>query len=149
MKRCVSSSAAAWSAVHWLGSSVAAASTGADTERLSDAKYSSRPSGRGSAATARAAAARSCSSTPRRLASNGLERLDYRRAVAACPRTRDEVHQLAPPDRRIVTVLGRLVQDGQKTIVEAHWRLVSLGRTLLSPYACVYNALSRYALTIP
>jgi hypothetical protein len=31
-----------------------------------------------------------------------------------------------------VAVFSRLVEDGQQTIVEAHWRLVSFGRTLLS-----------------
>ena len=62
-KRRVSSSASDSSARHWAGSSVAAASTGADTASLSDAKYSSSPSGRGSAATARAGGGAQPSST--------------------------------------------------------------------------------------
>ena len=32
----------------------------------------------------------------------------------------DEVDQLAPTHRRILAVAGRLVEDGQQAIVEAH-----------------------------
>jgi hypothetical protein len=48
-----------------------------------------------------------------------------------------------------MTVLGRLVQDGQQTIVKAHWLFGSFGRTLLLLYASIYNALRRKNITIP
>jgi len=62
---------------------------------------------------------------------------------------RDQVDQLAPADRRIVAVLGRLVEDGQQTIVKTHLPVVSFGRTLLLLYAAIYNALSAENITIP
>jgi hypothetical protein len=61
---------------------------------------------------------------------DGFQRLGDDRAGAERTGARDKIDQLAPPNRRIVTVLGRLVQDGQQTIVKAHWQLVSLGHTL-------------------
>jgi hypothetical protein len=48
-----------------------------------------------------------------------------------------------------VAVLGRLVEDGQQTIVKAHLPVVSFGRTLLLLYAAIYNALSAENITIP
>jgi hypothetical protein len=48
-----------------------------------------------------------------------------------------------------VAVLGRLVEDGQQSIVEAHLPVVSFGRTLLLLYASIYNALSAESLTAP
>jgi hypothetical protein len=48
-----------------------------------------------------------------------------------------------------MAVFGRLVEDSQQSIIEAHWRLVSFGRTLLSLYASIYNALRRNGLTAP
>ena len=60
-----------------------------------------------------------------------------------------QVDQLTPTHRRIVTVFGRLVQDGQQTIVKAHLPVVSFGRTLLLLYASIYNALRRKNITIP
>jgi len=50
---------------------------------------------------------------------------------------------LPPPDRRIVTVFGRQIEDSQQTIVEAHWILVSFRRTLLPLYVSIYHALRR------
>ena len=41
-----------------------------------------------------------------------------------------------------MTVFGRLVQDGQQTIVKAHWLVVSLGRTFLLLYASIYKSLT-------
>ena len=41
-----------------------------------------------------------------------------------------------------MTVFGRLVEDGQQTIVEAHWLVFSLGRTFLLLYASIYNSLT-------
>ena len=77
------------------------------------------------------------------------ERLGNRRATAVRARARDEIHQLTPAYRRIVPILGGLVQDGLQTIVKAHWLFVSLERTLLLLYARVYNALSTQNLTAP
>jgi hypothetical protein len=57
--------------------------------------------------------------------------LGNHRARAARSGARDQVDQLAPAHRSIVTVVSRLVEDGQQSIVEAHWLLVFLGRTLL------------------
>ena len=68
---------------------------------------------------------------------------------AVRPGTRDQVDQLAPPHRRVVAVFGRLVEDGQQTIVETHWLFVSFGRTLLPLYASIYNALRMHALNHP
>jgi hypothetical protein len=78
-----------------------------------------------------------------------LERLGYYWTGAVRSGTRDKVDQLTPSHRRVVAVFGRLVQDGQQTIVETHWLLVSFGRTLLSLYASIYNALRRHGLTAP
>ena len=57
---------------------------------------------------------------PRSLVPNGIKRVDDGRTAAVGAGTRDEVHQLAPAYRRIVPILGRLVQDGLQTIVKAH-----------------------------
>ena len=62
---------------------------------------------------------------------------------------RNEVDKLAPPNRRIMTVFGRLVEYGQQTIVEAHWLEVSFGTHLLSLYGSIYNALRTEKLTAP
>jgi hypothetical protein len=48
-----------------------------------------------------------------------------------------------------MAVLGRLVEDGQQTIVEAHCLFVSFERIPLSLYATIYNALRRDCLTAP
>jgi len=48
-----------------------------------------------------------------------------------------------------VTVFGRLVEDGQQTIVKAHLPVVSFERTFLMLYASIYNALSADKITIP
>ena len=49
-----------------------------------------------------------------------LKRAVDDRARAARPGARDEVDQLTPAHRRIVAVAGRLVEDGQQTIVKTH-----------------------------
>ena len=82
-------------------------------------------------------------------AANGLERVSHNRARTIRPGPGDKIHQLAPTHRRIVTVFGRLVEDGQQTIVKAHLLAVSFGRTLLSLYDTIYNALSMNDLTAP
>jgi hypothetical protein len=46
-----------------------------------------------------------------------------------------------------MTVFGRLVEDGQQTIVKAHLPVVSFGRTLQSLYDIIYNALTMKNLT--
>ena len=76
------------------------------------------------------------------LPANGGERVLDNRASAICTGTSDEVDQLAPANRRIVTVFGRLVENGQQTIVKAHWLVVSLGRTFLLLYASIYKSLT-------
>jgi hypothetical protein len=85
----------------------------------------------------------------RPLIANGLKRLGNDRACAVRSGARNKIDQLAPANRRIVAVFGRLVEDGHQSIVEAHWLLVSFGRTLLSLYATIYNALRRNDLTAP
>jgi hypothetical protein len=66
-----------------------------------------------------------------RLGPDRPERFGDDRAGAVRSGARDQVHQLPPSYRRVVTVFGRLVQNGQQTIVEAHLPVVSFGRTLL------------------
>src|SRR5204863_8248490 len=56
----------------------------------------------------------------RRLLPNGFECLSYYRARAGGTGARDEVDQLAPTDRGVVAVAGRLVQHCQQAIVETH-----------------------------
>ena len=85
----------------------------------------------------------------RRFLTDRGECVGDRGARTVDPRASDQVDQLAPADRRVVTVFGRLVEDGQQTIVKAHLPVVSFGRTLLLLYACIYNALSDENLTIP
>jgi hypothetical protein len=82
-------------------------------------------------------------------AADGLERFGNDGTCTVRSSASDEIHQLAPTHRRIMTVLGRLVQDGQQTIVKAHWLFGSFGRTLLLLYASIYNALRRKNITIP
>jgi hypothetical protein len=82
-----------------------------------------------------------------RLIPDGRERLSDSRTATIRASARNQIHQLTPAYRRIVPILGRLVQDGLQTIVKAHWLFVSLGRTLLLLYASVYNALSFLNLT--
>jgi hypothetical protein len=53
------------------------------------------------------------------LVSNGLQRVRDDWAGAARSGARHQVDELAPPHRRVMTVFGRLVQNGQQTIVEA------------------------------
>jgi hypothetical protein len=48
-----------------------------------------------------------------------------------------------------MAVFGRLIEDGQQTIVEAHVSFCSFGRTLLSLYAPIHNPLSGNLFTIP
>jgi hypothetical protein len=67
----------------------------------------------------------------RRFGPDRLERVDNDGARAVRSGAGDQVHQLPPPHRRVVTVFGRLIEDGQQTIVEAHLPVVSFGRTLL------------------
>ena len=55
-----------------------------------------------------------------------LKRRGDHGAAAVRPRPRDEVDQLAPAHGGVMTVLGRLIEDGQQTIVEAHWLIISL-----------------------
>jgi hypothetical protein len=86
---------------------------------------------------------------PPGLVPDRLQCIGYDRAAAVRPGARDEVDKLPPANRRIVTVFGRLVQNGQQTIVKAHLPGCSFGRTLLSLYARIYNALSGQLLTIP
>jgi len=61
-----------------------------------------------------------------RFALDGLQGLSDDRACTTGAGARNEVDQLAPAHRRVVTVFGRLVEDGQQTIVEAHWLIFSL-----------------------
>ena len=61
-----------------------------------------------------------------RIGSDRLERLDDHRTRRVRAGTCDKVHQLAPADRNIVAVAGRLVQDGQQAIVETHGSSLSL-----------------------
>ena len=68
---------------------------------------------------------------PRRLCADRLERFGGHRAGAVRSRARDKVDQLAPPDRGVMAVLRRLVEDGQQTIVEPH-----LNTRFLAPYPC-------------
>lgn len=64
------------------------------------------------------------------LVADGVEGFGDNEASAIRSSARNEVDQLTPPHRRVVTVLGRLVQNGQQTIVEAHLPGCSFGRTL-------------------
>ena len=119
-KRRVSSSATASSVRHCGGSSVAAASTGAETLSWSDAKYSSRPTGKGRPATAARSRCAEVLVDVRGLRANAVQRLrdDGAGSTRAC--SCDEVDQLPPADGGVVAVASRLVQYGQQAIVETH-----------------------------
>jgi hypothetical protein len=56
----------------------------------------------------------------RRICADRFERLLDRRAGGVGPGARDQVDQLAPADRTVVAVAGRLVQYGQQAIVKTH-----------------------------
>ena len=77
-----------------------------------------------------------------RFPANGGQGVLDDHAPAVATGARDQIDQLPPTDRRIVTVFGRLVEYGQQTIVKAHWLVVSLGRTFLLLYASIYKSLT-------
>src|SRR6476646_9847882 len=71
------------------------------------------------------------------------------RAFTRESRARGQVHQLPPPNRRIMAVVGRLVEYGQQTIVKTHRYPESFKRTVRELYGMVYIALRSLCLTIP
>ena len=151
MKRRVSSSAIARSDCHCCGSSVAAASTGAETVSRSDAKYSSRPSGSGQRGDG-----------PR---GGGAQRLRRRSAH------RRGSHSSACGDRRAARCWSRRARRGRPAAASAPphrggrsagWLRtvsrrssnrtgdsVSSRRTVHRLYASVYDALRRHVLNHP
>jgi hypothetical protein len=80
---------------------------------------------------------------------DGFERFGNDRARTVRSSASDQIYQLTPTYSRIMTIFGRLVQDGQQSIVKAHWLYVSFGRTLPLLYASIYNALRSKNITIP
>ena len=149
MKWRVSSSAAPSNRLPFVGSSLAAARTAPKPQGCPTAKYSSRPSGKGNAATARAAAARSGSSTLAGFVRIDLERVGDDGLCAVRPARATRSTSWRQRTAASWRSLGRLVQHGQQAIVEAHRNSVSFGRTVPLLYAACTIALRRQRLTIP
>ena len=134
---------------HCPASRLAAARTGAETASRSATKHSSKPSGNGKAATARAAAARRILLDLGRFGADRFQRFGDDRAGAVGTGAGNQVDQLAPAHGRVVAVARGLVQYRQQAIVEPHRFSLPLRRTEHRLYADARVALSRQPLTIP
>ena len=104
----------------FVGSSRAAARTGADTASLSEANKATSSNGSGSEAIARAAAERKGLIDIGAIGADQLQGLLDQRIVGLRAGARDEVDQLPPAHRTVMRVDRRLVQHRHQAIVEPH-----------------------------